>query len=83
MSRLLSNGFLPLNRLLPDMEIVSSIPSFNNKNMVLVLAIGHGKRRVILHLIDGTILFDLLAICVGLTIFLIKSCLGWIGLYWL
>jgi hypothetical protein len=28
--------------------------------MVLVLAIGHGKRRVILHLIDGTILFDLL-----------------------
>jgi hypothetical protein len=25
------DGFLPLNRLLPDMEIVSSIPSFNNK----------------------------------------------------
>jgi hypothetical protein len=48
--------------------------------MVLVLAIGHGKKRVILHLIDGTILLDLLAICVGLTIFLIKSCLGWIGL---
>jgi hypothetical protein len=47
--------------------------------MVLVLAIEHGKKRVILQLIDGTILLDLL-ICVGLTIFLIKSCLGWIGL---
>jgi hypothetical protein len=33
---------------------------------------GHGKKTVILHLIDSTILLllDLLAICVGLTIFL-------------